>query len=79
MRAHQNPIEEALIVKLRQTMSRLNDDGVSTEVDASVGVDQCLEKYLVNTLELAIFLQKMIRIRQDAKQKADQYTQFRKK
>lgn len=73
MSSNSNPIEDALTAKLRQSIEKLDNDCVY------IGMDQCLEEALVDTLELAIFLQKMISIRQEAKQKADHYTLYRKK
>ena len=73
MSSNSNLIEDALTAKLRQSIENINNDCVYVEID------QCLEKALADTLELAIFLQKMISIRQEAKQKADHYTHDRKK
>lgn len=67
-------IKDALTTRIRQMIDSIDDDD-----HARIDLDQCLEKALTDTLELAIFLQEMITIRQEAKQKADDYTLYNKK
>jgi hypothetical protein len=73
MNRHYILIKDALTTRIRQMIDSIDDD------HATIDLDQCLEKALTDTLELAIFLQEMITIRQEAKQKADDYTLYNKK
>jgi hypothetical protein len=73
MNRHYILIKDALTTRIRQMIDSIDDD------HAKIDLDQCLEKALTDTLELAIFLQEMITIRQEAKQKADDYTLYNKK
>lgn len=69
----QKTIEEQLIDHLRKNVGLT--DSRKLHSPESLDLDQALEQALADTLELAIFLQKMITIRQEAKLKVDAYTQ----